>query len=56
MADLVCEEGELIHAILLALVAGRRELAVLPRRRLDKPAPAGGDEVGSFFFGLEIEQ
>jgi hypothetical protein len=42
VADLVSEHGQQVHAVLLALVAGRGELGVVPRRRIDEPAPAGG--------------
>src|SRR5262249_61299762 len=34
--------GEQVHVILLALVAWQSELAVVGRRRVDEPAPAGG--------------
>jgi hypothetical protein len=43
VADLMSQHGE-HHAVLLALVAGRVEFAVVPRRRIDEPAPAGGVE------------
>ncbi len=42
VADLVIQNRVQIHAILFALVAGDEELAVVPRRPIDEPAPAGG--------------
>ena len=40
--DLVGQHGEQVHAVLLALIAGRGELGIVPRRQIDEPAPAGG--------------
>src|SRR5262249_3321497 len=42
VADLVLKHGEQIDATLLALVAGRGELRIVPRRLVHEPAPAGG--------------
>src|SRR5262249_25853013 len=39
MPQLVLQGGEQIDAVHLALVAGRAELAVVVRRRIDEPAP-----------------
>ena len=41
VAELVHQHRRQVHAALLALVAGRAELAVVGRRWIDKPAPAG---------------
>lgn len=40
--DLVLEHRKQVHAILLALIAGRGEFGIVPRRRIDEPAPARG--------------
>ena len=51
--EFVHDRGEQVHAILLALVAARGVLGIVPWRRIDEPAPAGGvivepdDRVGS---------
>jgi hypothetical protein len=41
VTQLVSEDGERIHAVLLALVAGSGELRMIPACRMDEPAPAG---------------
>src|SRR5262249_14839338 len=41
VAHLVTDDRQQVHVILFALVAGRGELAVVMRRRIDEPAPAG---------------
>src|SRR5262249_8468015 len=46
VADVVRQDGQQVQAVLLALVAGLDELRILPRRRIDEPAPAGGVGVG----------
>lgn len=42
VAELVFQHGEQVHSVLLASLAGHGELAVLKRRCVHEPAPAGG--------------
>src|SRR5262249_49867621 len=46
MPQLVLQDGEQIHVVPLTLVAGRGELDVVTRRRIE-PAPAGGVDVAA---------
>jgi hypothetical protein len=41
VSQLASEDRQEIHPVLLALVAGQAELGILPRCRVDEPAPAG---------------
>ena len=41
-AQFVHDDGQQVDAVLLALVAAQNELGVVPRRRIDEPARAGG--------------
>ena len=43
--QLVHRDRQQVHSVLLALIARYRELAVLVRRWIDKPTPAGGVHV-----------
>src|SRR5262245_7519763 len=42
VAQLMHQDRQEVHAALLTLIAGGDELRVIPRRRVDEPAVAGG--------------
>jgi hypothetical protein len=48
VTQLVLQNHEQVHAVLLALVPTCRKLRIVPERRIDKPATAGG-------IGVEVE-